>query len=88
MRFNIVTWISKTKATVETLTLKLDGVKDEPEVLEDGGKMKIGSVDITTEEEWCSEQLYQLLVQKTEGAALSMVRNLSSQGQARSVVAW
>ena len=45
---------------------------------QDGGKMKIGSDEITTEEEWCSEPLYQLLVQKTEGAALSMVRNLSS----------
>ena len=60
---------------------------DEPELPDDRGKVMIGSADITTEE-CCSDQMYQLMVQKTEGAALSMVRNLSSQGTTRGVVAW
>ena len=63
--------------------MELDGVIEEPEVPEDGGKIKIGSEEITTDEEWCSEQLYQLLFQKTEGAYLAMVRNLTTQGKAR-----
>ena len=41
-----------------------------------------------TEEEWCSEQLYQLLVQKCEGGALAIVRNLNTHGKARGLVSW
>ena len=44
--------------------------------------------ELTTEEEWCSAQLYQLLVQKCEGAALAIVRNLNTKGKARGMIAW
>ena len=52
------------------------------------GKVKIGQKEMTTEVEWCSEQLYKLCVQNTQGAALAMVRNLNSQGKARGELAW
>ena len=50
--------------------------------------MKAGPKELTTEEEWCSEQLYQLLVQKCEGPALEIVRNQNTHGKARGLVAW
>ena len=61
-------WLSRVKATFETLTTELDGIKSEPKEPEVVGRVKIGPDEITTEEEWCSEQLYQLLAQNTEGA--------------------
>lgn len=49
--------------------------------------MRAGSEELTTDEEWCSEQLYQLLAQKCEGPALAIVRNLNTHGKARGLVA-
>ena len=65
-----------------------DKSETELEEPEEGNKMKVGPEEITTEEEWCSEQLYQLLVQKTEGPALAIVRNLNTHGKARGLSAW
>ena len=50
--------------------------------------MRAGAKELNTEEEWCSEQLYQLLVQKCEGPALAKVRNQNTQGKARGLIAW
>ena len=55
---------------------------------EEGHTMMAGSSELTIEEEWCSEQLYQLLVQKCEGKAFAIVRNQNTLGKARSLVAW
>ncbi len=49
--------------------------------------MKVGPEELTTEE-WCSEQPYHLLVQKTEGPALAIVRNLNTHDTARGLSAW
>ena len=49
--------------------------------------MMAGSTELTTDE-WCNEQLYQLLVQKCEGPALAIVRNQNTQGKARGLIAW
>ena len=62
---------------------KLDNSELEPQEPEDGLKMRAGSEELTTDEEWCSEQLYQLLVQKCEGPALAIVRNQNTHGKAR-----
>ena len=45
-------------------------------------------MELTTEEEWCSEELYQLLVHKCEGPALANVRNRNTHGKARGLIAW
>ena len=50
--------------------------------------MMAGTSALTTEEEWCSEQLYQLLMQKCEGPALDIIRNQNTKGKARGLVAW
>ena len=50
--------------------------------------MNIGSEEITTDEEWCSEQLYLMLVQKAEGPALAIIRNLNTHVKARGLSAW
>ena len=44
--------------------IKLDQSETEPKEPEEDERMKVGSRELTTEEEWCGEQLYQLLVQK------------------------
>ena len=82
-RFKITMWLAQVNPSFETLTTTLDKSTSEPEEPEPEGKMKIGPDEITTEEEWCSEQLYAVLVQKTEGAALVMVRNQNTHGKAR-----
>ena len=50
--------------------------------------MKVGATELTTEEEWCGEELYHMLVQKCEGPALDIVRNQNTQGKARGLIAW
>ena len=50
--------------------------------------MMAGTSEPTTEEEWCSEQLYLLFVQKCEGPALDIIRNQNTKGKARGLVAW
>ncbi len=50
--------------------------------------MKVGVTELTTEEEWCGEELYQLLVQKCDGPALAIVRNQNTLGKARGLIAW
>ena len=68
--------------------VKLDQSELEPQEPEEGQKMKAGPDELTTDEEWCSEHLYQLLVQKCEGPALDIVRNPNTLGKARGLVAW
>lgn len=66
----------------------LDKSELEPQGPGEGQKMKAGSEELTTDEEWCSEQLYMMLVQKCEGPALAIVRDLNTHGKARGLVAW
>ena len=87
-RFKITTWLTQTDPSFESLMHKLDQSETEPKEPEDGYPMRAGFQELTTEEEWCSEQLYQLLVQKGEGKALAIVRNQSTHGKARGLVAW
>ena len=87
-RFKMTTWLAQTNPSFETLLGKLDQSELEPQEPEEGQKMKAGLKELTTEEEWCSEQLYQLLVQKCEGPALEIVRNQNTRGKARGLVAW
>ena len=50
--------------------------------------MKVGLSELTIEEEWCAEELFQLLVQKCEGPALAIARNQNTHGKARGPIAW
>ena len=61
-RFKVTTWLTQTNPSFESLMIKLDQSESEPKEPEDGDRMKAGSLEFTTDEEWCSEQLYQLLV--------------------------
>ena len=87
-RFKLVTWLSQSSPSYETLIVKLDYCESEPIEPRDGLAMTAGTSEITAEEEWCSEQLYQLLVQKCEGPALDIIRNQNTKGKARGLVAW
>ncbi len=60
----------------------------EPQEPDPGHRMRAGLVELTTEEEWCGEELYQFLVQKCEGPALAVVRNQNTLGKARGLIAW
>ena len=87
-RFKLITWLSQSTPSYETLLVKLDYCESEPIEPADGVTMKAGTSELTTEEEWCSEQLYQLLVQKCEGPALDIIRYQNTKGKARGLIAW
>ena len=87
-RFKMTTWLAQTNPSFETLLGKLDQSELEPQEPEEGQKMKAGLTELTTEEAWCSEQLYQLSVQKCGGPALEIVRNQNTHGKTRGLVAW
>mgnify|MGYP002810230238 CR=1 FL=1 len=87
-RFKMDTWLASINPSIQTLMNKLDKSESEPEEPESGTMMKIGSGEITTEEGWCSEQLYLMLVQKTEGQALAIIRKLKPLGKARGLSVW
>jgi hypothetical protein len=67
---------------------KLDASEVEPTEPEVGRNMVVGPAEIFIEEEWCSEQLYQLMVQKCEGPAMDIIRNQNTKGKARGLIAW
>ena len=87
-RYKVATWLTQTNSSFESLIIKLDQSESEPKEPDEGATMRVGSMELTTEEEWCSEQLYQLLVQKCEGRALAIVRNQNTLGKSRGLVAW
>jgi hypothetical protein len=87
-RFKMTTGLAQTNPAFESLLVKLDRSETEPKEPAEGEPMKAGPQELTQEEEWCSEQLYQLLVQKCKGGALAIVRNLNTRGRARGLIAW
>ena len=87
-RYKAMNWLAQVDPAFEIFTTKLDANTEEPESPQSDEKMKIGLEEATEEEEWCSEQLYALLVQKMEGAALAMIRNQGTHGRVRGVRAW
>ena len=80
-RFKMTTWLAQTNASFETLMSKLDQSELEPKEPEEGQNMTARPKELTTEEEWCSEQLYQLLVQKCEAPSLAIVRRTRREGR-------
>jgi hypothetical protein len=61
-RFKLTTWLGQSSPSYETLMVKLDYSDIEHTEPADGMTLMAGASELTTEEEWCSEQLYQLLV--------------------------
>ncbi len=88
LRFNVTTWLEIENWSFETLVRKLDRSENEPQEPEVGQRMKVGATELTSEEEWCGEELYHMLVQKCEGSALAIVRKQNTQGRARGLIAW
>ena len=87
-RFKTTTWLENINRSFHTLIPKFDVSEFEPKEPEAGHRMMVGAVELTTEEEWCGEELYQLLVQKCDGPALAIVRNQNTLGKARGLIAW
>ena len=87
-RFKMTTWLAQTNPSFESLMAKLDQSELEPQEPEEGHRLMAGPKELTTEEEWCTDQLYQILVQPCEGRALAIVRNQITQGKARGLIAW
>ena len=87
-RCKLTTWLGQSSPSYETLMVKLDYSDIEPTEPADGMTLMAGASELTTEEEWCSEQLYQLLVQKCGGPALDIIRNQNAKGKARGLIAW
>ena len=86
-RWKVTTWLVTVSPSFESLINKLDRSESEPKEPEEGHSMKVGVCELTSDEEWCGEQLYQLLVQKCEDKALAIIRNQNSLGKARGLIA-
>ena len=86
-KFKLATWLAQSTTSFETLLVKLDYSETEPVEPAEGRNLMAGTAELTSEEEWCSEQLYQLLVQKCEGPALDIIRNQNTKGKARAIIA-
>ena len=87
-RFKTTTWLENINRSFKTLIPKFDVCEVEPQEPEAGQRMKVGMSELTMEEEWCAEELYQLLVQKCDGSSLAIVRNQNTLGKARGLIAW
>ncbi len=79
-RIKLTNWLSQYSPSYESLMIKLDYSETEPVESADGMTIKVGESEITLEEEWCSDQLYNLLVQKCEGPALDIIMNQHFKG--------
>ena len=80
-RFKTSSWLAQYSPSFETLMTKLDKSDLEPQEPGEGQKIMAGPEELTTDGEWCSEQLYMLPVQKCDGPALAIVRNLNTHGK-------
>ncbi len=87
-RIKLTNWLSQYSQSYESFIIKLDYSETEPVESEDGMAIKVGESEITLEEKWCSDQLYNLLVQKCEGPALDIILNQNLKGKARGLIAW
>ena len=87
-RIKLTNWLSQYSPSYESLMIKLDYSETEPVEPSDGMTITVGDSEITLEEEWCSDQLYNLLVQKCEGPALDIILNQNLKGKARGLIAW
>ena len=65
--------------------IKLDQCEVEPKEPEQGRSLTAGPFELTSDEEWCNEQFYELLVQKCDGPALTIVRSQDTKGKALGV---
>ena len=61
-KFKLVTWLAQSTPSFETLLVKLEYSETEPVEPTGGRNLMAGTAELTSEEEWCSEQMYQLLV--------------------------
>ncbi len=86
--FKATTWLGIVNRTFEPLLRNLNRCAVEPEEPASGDRMMVGGEALTAEEEWCSDELYHMLVQKCEGNALALVRKQNTQGKARGLIAW
>ena len=87
-KFKLSTWLAQSTPSFETLLVKLDYSETELVESAEGRNLFARTAELTSEEEWCSEQLYQLIVQKCEGPALDIIRNQNTKGKARGLIAW
>ncbi len=87
-RIKLTNWLSQYSQSYEALFVKLDYSETEPVESEKGLSIMVGESEITREEEWCSDQLYNLLIQKCEGPALEIITNQNLKGKARGLITW
>ena len=88
-RFTVMTWIQQEYPKIATLANKLEKLETEPEEpTVEGARVRVGNEELTTEEEWFSEQLWAMLVQKATGPAHTMIVSLDNSPKSRGVRAW
>jgi hypothetical protein len=87
-RFTTVDWLKQESADFESLLKKIERLTEEPEEPEEGTGMSLGGVALTTNQQWCCDELYHLLARKTQDGPKMFVRNLESLTVSRGARAW
>ena len=77
-RFTAVDWLKQENSDFESLLKKIEKLTEEPEEPADGTAMTIGGVELTPNQQWCCDELYQLLARKIKAGPKMLVRNLES----------
>ena len=87
-RFSTVRWLTQEYKPFEDLLTNIERLKKEPEEPADGHPPKIGEDVMSIEQQWCCEELYALLAQKTKDGPKMIVRNLETLPASRGARAW
>ena len=77
-RFSTVRWLQQECKLFEALLQKIERLKKEPEEPEKGCPMVIGDDPLSEEQQWCCEELYALLAQKTKDGPKTIVQNVET----------
>ena len=84
-----MTWIQQEAPEIATLADRVERLETEPEEpIEERAWVRLGRVELNADEDFCSEQLWALLVQKTSGPAKTMIVGLDNSPRTRGIRAW
>ena len=87
-RSGTVDWLKQDNSDFAGLLKKIEKLTEEPEEPAEGTAMTIGGVELTPNQQWCSDELYNVRVRKTEHGPNMFVRNLETLTISRGARAW
>lgn len=87
-RFKVATWFALVESLLESFLRNIDKMEKKMDEPAEECSWVMDRIESTPGEEWCSQEIYQILARKAEGVVLTMVRTLSTQRKTRGIRAW